>query len=73
MGVWGAGLYSGDFAMDLRPGARAVTRLPFDGDRLLELACSLEPEAAKNPEDEDHTTFWLVGADPQRSHSPSRR
>ena len=63
MGVWGAGLYSGDFAMDLHSATRAVTRLPFDGDRLAELACSVDPDAANNPEDEDHTTFWLVVAD----------
>lgn len=34
MGVWGAGLYSGDFAMDLCSTIGAITRLPFDGDRL---------------------------------------
>ena len=63
MGVWGAGLYSGDFAMDLRSAAVAVTRLPFDGDRLAELLCAVEPGASNNPEDEDYTTFWLVVAD----------
>src|SRR3954465_12196189 len=63
MGVWGPGLYSGDFAMDLRSATRALARLPFDGDTLAELACSTEPSAAENPEDEDHTTFWLVLAD----------
>jgi hypothetical protein len=62
MGVWGAGLYAGDFAMDLRSAARAVTRLPFDGDRLAELVCSVEPGAAKDSGDTDHTTFWLVVA-----------
>ncbi len=63
MGVWGASLYSGDFAMDLRVMTRAVARLPFDGDRLAELVCSVEPRAANEPEDEDHTSFWLVLAD----------
>lgn len=63
MGVWGAGLYSGDFAMDLRSAARAVARLPFEADRLAELLCSIEPGAANNPDDEDHSTFWLVVAD----------
>lgn len=63
MGVWGAGLYSGDFALDLRSAVSAVARLPFDGDKLLELLCGLEANAANLPENEDHTTFWLVAAD----------
>lgn len=63
MGVWGAGLYSSDFAKDLSSAARAVARLPYDSDRLAEIVCSAEPGAATNPADEDHTTFWLVLAD----------
>jgi hypothetical protein len=63
MGVWGAGLYSSDFAKDLSSAARAVARLPYDADRLAEIVCSVEPGAAANPADEDHTTFWLVLAD----------
>jgi hypothetical protein len=63
MGVWGAGLYSGDFAMDLRSTIRAVARLPFDGDRLIEILSETAPTAANNPDNEDHTTFWLVVAD----------
>ena len=63
MGVWGAALYSGDFAADLRSTIAAVARLPFDGDRLLELLCETEPVAARETEDEDHTVFWLVVAD----------
>jgi hypothetical protein len=63
MGVWGTGLYSGDFAKDLSSAARAVSRLPFDGERLAELLCSVAPDAANNASDEDHTTFWLVLAD----------
>ena len=35
MGRWGTGLYSGDFAMDLRSTIRAVARLPFSADRLV--------------------------------------
>jgi hypothetical protein len=62
-GVWGAGLDSGDFAMDLRRTIGAVARLPFDGDRLVEILAQTEPTVANNPEDEDHTTFWLVVAD----------
>ena len=63
MGVWGAGLYSGDFAMDLRTTAGAVARLPFDGDRLVEILSESEPAAARRPDDPDHTVFWLVVAD----------
>src|SRR5262245_34609325 len=63
MGVWGAGLYSGDFAMDLRATVAAVARLPFDVDRLVEILCETEPDASTNPSDEDHTTFWLILAD----------
>ena len=63
MGVWGAGLYSSDFAMDLRSAIGAVARLPFDGDRLVEILSETEPTAAGDPDDEQHTTFWLVVAD----------
>jgi hypothetical protein len=63
MGVWGSGLYSGDFAADLRAAVTAVARLPFEGDRLLEILIGIEPNAATNQNDEDHTTFWLVVAD----------
>jgi hypothetical protein len=63
VGVWGAGLYSGDFAMDLRSTTSAVGRLPFDGDKLLDILCQAEATAAGNPNDEDHTVFWLVIAD----------
>ena len=63
MGVWTAGLYSGDFALDLRSAIRAVAQLPFDGDRLTEILAETEPAAASDPENEDHTTFWLIVAD----------
>lgn len=63
MGVWGSGLYSGDFAMDLRSSIGAVLRLPFDEDRLIDILCETEPQAANHPEDSDHSTFWLVLAD----------
>lgn len=63
MGVWGSGLYSGDFALELRSAVRCAARLPLDGDELVEVLISLEPRAANHPEDEDHTTFWLVVAD----------
>lgn len=63
MGVWGTGLYSGDFAQDLRSAVRAVSRLPFDDERLAEILSTTEPSAANDSNDEDHTTFWLVVAD----------
>jgi hypothetical protein len=63
MGVWGTALYSGDFAMDLRGTIGAVARLPFKSGRLVEILCETEPSAATNPDDEDHSTFWLVVAD----------
>ena len=62
MGVWGTGLYSGDFAMDLRTTVAALLRLPVDPERIVDIACETEP-AANNPGDEEHTTFWLVLAD----------
>ena len=63
MGVWGTGLYSGDFAMDLRSTVGAVVRLPFDADRLVDILCETEPAAANDPNNEEHTTFWLILAD----------
>jgi hypothetical protein len=63
MGTWGVSLYAGDFAADLRAAVSAVARLPFGGDRLTEILSEVEPEASRNPADEDHTTFWLVVAD----------
>jgi hypothetical protein len=63
MGTWGRGLYSGDFAADLRGAVSAVARLPFDSERLVELLCETEPAAAHEPKDPDHTVFWLVVAD----------
>ena len=57
------GLYSGDFARDLRSAVAAVARLPFDGEQLAEILVGTEPAAASNPANEDHTTFWLVVAD----------
>ena len=63
MGAWGSGLYSGDFAMDLRGTIGAVLRLPFDIDRLVGMLREAEPSAATDPQNEDHTVFWLVLAD----------
>jgi hypothetical protein len=63
MGTWGVGLYGSDFARDLRATIRAVSRLPFDGERLAQIVADTESAAASNPENEDHSTFWLVVAD----------
>ena len=42
MGAWGLGLYSSDFAQDVRSSVKAVARLPFAPDKLLELICATE-------------------------------
>ena len=63
MGVWATGLYAGDFALDLRATIGAVAKLPFDGDRLLEILCESERGAADRTDDADHATFWLIAAD----------
>ena len=63
MGVWGVGLYSGDFAQDLRASVRAVSRLPVTPEKLLDYLREAEPSAANDPDDPDHTVFWLAVAD----------
>src|SRR6185312_16791811 len=63
VGAWGTSLYSGDFALDLRSTIAVLARLPFDGDRIFSVIRDMEPGAADNPADADHTTFWLVLAD----------
>ena len=63
MGYFGAGLYSSDFAMDLRATVGAVARLPIDERRIVEILSDVEPTAANDPNDEEHTIFWLVIAD----------
>jgi hypothetical protein len=63
MGTWGPGLYSNDFAADLRPALAKLALLPFDQNKLLDCVIALEPSVATNPEGEDYTTFWLVVAD----------
>lgn len=41
MGVWGTGLYAGDYAEDLKPTVRTLAKLPFTGDEIVDLsACS---------------------------------
>lgn len=63
MGSWGTSLYSGDFAADLRRTVAVVARLPFDAEQLLDLMIEVEPAAANNSNDDDHSVFWLVVAD----------
>jgi hypothetical protein len=63
MGVWGAGLYSNDFAEEHQASIKAVTRLPFEPARLLEILRESCESIANDPRDEDHTTFWLIVAD----------
>ena len=63
MGFWGAGLYAGDFAMDLRAAVAAEARLPLADDQLVEALRETERASADDPADPDHTTFWLVLAD----------
>lgn len=63
MGAWGTGLYSGDFALDLRTVVAAVSRVPLDDAQMVKALCDTEKSAAENPADEDHAIFWLVLAD----------
>jgi hypothetical protein len=76
MGAWGAGLYSSDMAVDMRAVIKSVLRLPFDEDRIVDILRDCERGAADDPDDEDHTTFWLVLADQFEkrgvAHAPAR-
>lgn len=62
MGTWGAGLYDDDGASDLKSTLSLLCKLPFNGDRLLEVIVEMhghEPAL----DDTDDTSFWLVLAD----------
>lgn len=85
MGTWGPGLYSNDMAADLRPMVSGALKLPLPIDDIVDLIARQEPEIALDPDDEDHTAFWLVVADlvwksgdrseralPRRSRSSTR-
>ena len=63
MGAWGIGLYSSDMAADMRSLIKSALRLPFDEDRIVQVICEREPGSANDPNDPDHTIFWLVLAD----------
>lgn len=76
MGAWGVGLYSSDMAADMRATIKAVLRLPFDEDGIVDILRDCERDAASDPDNEDHTTFWLVLADQFErrgvAHAPTR-
>ncbi|HEY3674991.1 MAG TPA: hypothetical protein VGK84_03290 [Candidatus Tumulicola sp.] len=63
MSNWGPGLYSNDFALDLRSILRSLSRLPFDGERILDIARNAARDESTNLQHEEYTTFWLVVAD----------
>lgn len=62
MSTWGPGLYSDDFALDLKAAISVVTRLPHDAPEIVRLLADLNP-VARQQKDEDYATFWLVLAD----------
>jgi len=62
MGTLGPGLYSNDLSADVRNDFREVVRAPWDAERLVAHLASRHP-AATDPDDEEHTDFWLVVAD----------
>ena len=64
MGVWSTGLYAGDFALDLRSTIQGSRPLAVRRGQTRRTSwVRRNQRAAGNPEDEDHTTFWLVVAD----------
>ncbi len=63
MDAWGIGLYSSDYASDLRATIGAISRLPFAPDRVLQLLRENEGGTADDPEEEDYSNFWLTVAD----------
>jgi hypothetical protein len=63
MGAWGPGLYANDVASDLKGTIAVLARLPVPAERLLEMLVETAPAQAENPDDEEHTAFWLVAAD----------
>ena len=77
MGAWGAGLYSSDMAADMRAVIKSALRLPLDEDRIVGILRDCERRTADDPDDEDHTTFWLVLADQFEkrgvAHAPTRQ
>jgi hypothetical protein len=63
MGVWDIGLYSSDFALDLKPTITTMLKLPLSETEILEHIKKAYSEICENKTDEDYTIFWLVLAD----------
>ena len=62
MGAWGPGLYQDDEAADLRETISMLSKMPADGDRILEILIGNQPEPPEMDRD-GGPTFWLVVAD----------
>jgi hypothetical protein len=62
MGAWGPGLYQDDEAADLRNTISLLSKMPADGDRILEILVGNHPEPPAMDRD-GGPTFWLVVAD----------
>ena len=62
MGAWGHKLYDSDVARDVRDAFEDLARLPLDPAALVARALASHP-GADDPDDEDHTAFWLALAD----------
>lgn len=61
MGTWGAGLYEDDQASDLKNTIALLSKVPAQGERLLQI---LEKNwGSCDPDDDDGRLFWLVVAD----------
>ncbi len=55
-------MYSCDVALDLKANIAAIVRLPIDAEAIVARIRALW-RCADDPDDEDHTDFWLVLAD----------
>jgi hypothetical protein len=63
MGVWGMGLYDSDTAADVRDSIRALARLPWSGEQIVNHLRQDYSGPFFEPGELDHGTFWLVLAD----------
>lgn len=62
MGAWGGGLYSDDDALEIKDTISVMSKMPVDGERLLDLVLK-NYDGATELEEEGGPTFWLVVAD----------
>jgi hypothetical protein len=62
MGSWGPGLYQDDEALDLKGSIALLSRMPADGERILEILLADYPSSVELTAD-GGPTFWLVVAD----------